>query len=143
MRFAAQALAPAAQKPTAPSQSTPAKAAAAPAKPAAAQPKTQIARAGVGAVPSGPNKVRVWLFSAQSEGEAIAYLRKVEERHTRLLTGIDGAVAPVRFDDRKVFYRVVAGGFPDWSAGRDWCKALKTDAPGTFCKVLPARGAGN
>ncbi len=111
---------------------------------AAPQRKTQVARATTGAVPNNAGgKVRAWLYSAESEGEAIAYLRGIETRHKDMLVGVDGAVLPARFDNQKVFYRVVAGGFPSWDVGQAWCNSLKKDAPGTFCKVLPAHGAAN
>ncbi len=104
--------------------------------------KKQVARAGVGAVPSGSGgAVKAWLFSAESEGEAIRYLRRIEGQQGPLLTGVETAVIPVRFSDGEVFYRVVAGDFANWNGGKTWCGLLTTRAPGTFCKVLPTPGA--
>lgn len=111
---------------------------AAPSTPAP-QIKTQVARAGAGAVPSGAGgKVKAWLYSAASEGEAVLFLRRMENRLAPLLTGIDSAVAPVRFSDGKVFYRVVAGGFNTWDDGKSWCDRVTSREPDTFCKVLPS-----
>ena len=111
---------------------------------AAPQRKTQIARATTGVAPENAGgQVRAWLYSAESEGEAIAYLREIETRHKDMLGGVDGAVLPARFGNQKVFYRVVAGGFPSRDVGQAWCNSLKKDAPGTFCKLLPTRSAAN
>ncbi len=115
-------------------------------KPAAAQPaqvKSQIARAGAGAVPVRDGPVRAWLYTARSEGEAIKYLRDLESKNKPFLTGVDGSVTPVQLGQDGVMYRVVAGGFPTWQEGHKWCKLLRHNAPGTFCKVLPSRGAAN
>ena len=108
------------------------------------QAKRQIARAGTGAAasPAG-GRFEAWLFSARNEGEAVRYLRKIEGEHRALLAGAGGAVKPVQFEDKSVYYRVLAGGFSEWQEGLGWCKTLQRQAPGTFCKVLPSRAAGN
>ena len=103
--------------------------------------RTQEARATPAGVQpgAGAGKVRLWLLSSQDEGAALQYLRTVEARHAKLFGDMGGAVTPVDLGDGGVYYRVVAGAYPTWEAGRQACQEMRAAEPGVFCKVLPGR----
>lgn len=86
---------------------------------------------------------RIWLLSERSEKAAAAYLDGIMSRHAPLMAHARGYVEEVELGRGRKLYRAVAGGLPSQGAARALCHSLRSEAPGTFCKILAGRQQAN
>jgi hypothetical protein len=78
----------------------------------------------------------IWLASHRKRDAAEDFLQVASQAHETILAGASLRIATVDHGKGGTFYRVIAEGLETGEAARARCARLKSQVPGSFCKVL-------